>query len=78
MPTAGSDVRLDGHERYFQTSGLFGTPERCIEMIDQLKEIGMDEIACLIDYGIETESVLASLGKLNEVRCLANPEPVAA
>lgn len=59
-------------ERYFQTSGLFGSPESCIAMIDQLEKIDVDEVACLIDYGVETDTVLSSLEKLNEVRCLAN------
>ncbi|MCI0651557.1 MAG: LLM class flavin-dependent oxidoreductase [Planctomycetes bacterium] len=58
--------------RYYETSGLFGTPERCIEMVDRLKEIGVDEIACLIDFGVESEQVLASLRHLDELRANAN------
>src|SRR6185369_2373917 len=54
--------------RYFEQSGLFGTPESCLPMIDQVRSLGVDEIACLIDFGIDTESVLASLADLNELR----------
>ena len=54
-------------ERYFNTSGLFGTPETCLHMVDRLKEIGVDEIGCLIDFGVDTDAVLASLHGLKQV-----------
>src|SRR5688572_8318450 len=37
-------------------------------MIGQLKSIGVDEVACLIDFGIETETVLTSLRGLEVVK----------
>jgi len=57
--------------RYFETSALFGTPESCGPMIDRLKAIGVDEVACLIDFGVDTDSVLASLGRLDRLRELS-------
>src|SRR5262249_7775887 len=39
-------------ERYFATSGLFGTPGSCEPLIARLKAIGVDEVACLIDFGV--------------------------
>ncbi|MEM6404379.1 MAG: acyl-CoA dehydrogenase family protein, partial [Cyanobacteria bacterium P01_D01_bin.116] len=59
-------------ERYFQKAGLFGTPSSCLEMVHELKEIGVDEIACLIDFGVDTDLVLSNLGYLNQLRKLAN------
>ncbi len=59
-------------ERYFHTSALFGTPSTCLEMVKRLQEIGVDEIACLIDFGISGDVVLANLNYLNELRKLAN------
>ncbi len=50
--------------RYYGTSALFGTPQRCLAMVDRLKGAGVDEIACLIDFGIETGTVLAHLEDL--------------
>ncbi len=55
-------------KRYFETSGLFGTPEVCLEMVERLKAIGVDEIACLIDFGVDFDSTMASLELVNEVR----------
>ncbi len=60
-------------DRYYNHSGLFGNVERCVERADQLKEIGVDEIGCLIDFGIETEKVLAHLHYLSQVKEAANP-----
>jgi natural product biosynthesis luciferase-like monooxygenase protein len=67
-------------DRYFENSSLFGTPEVCLRMVDQLREIGVTEIACLIDFGVDSQTVLDSLRLLNEVRERSNQdvdEPVA-
>ncbi|HEY0079202.1 MAG TPA: amino acid adenylation domain-containing protein [Pyrinomonadaceae bacterium] len=61
-----------GFDRYFETSGLLGTPDSCMEMIERLKAIGVDEVGCLIDFGIETETVLRGLRYLNIVRERSN------
>ncbi|WP_137702264.1 MupA/Atu3671 family FMN-dependent luciferase-like monooxygenase [Marimonas lutisalis] len=58
--------------RYFEDSGLFGTVEDCLDRVEQLKRIGVTEIGCLIDYGIEPDLVLESLPRLAEVHRRAN------
>jgi natural product biosynthesis luciferase-like monooxygenase protein len=55
-------------ERYFETSGLLGAPEKCIAMVEELRNIGVDEIACLIDFHSDTDLVLEHLPNLDEVR----------
>ncbi len=59
-------------ERYFETSGLFGTPASCLKLVGQLRRAGVDEIACLIDFGVDADSVLASLHFLEELSRNAN------
>jgi natural product biosynthesis luciferase-like monooxygenase protein len=59
-------------ERYFEDAGLFGTVEDGLARAEQLKRIGVDEIACLIDYGIPTALVMAGLTPLAEVLKAAN------
>ena len=59
--------------RYFEDSGLFGTVEDCIARTEQLKAIGVDEIACLIDYGVAPETVLEAMKPLAEVVRRTNP-----
>jgi len=65
--------------RYFEDSGLFGTVEDAVRRVDEVAAIGVDEIACLIDFGVETGVVLERLKPLAEVaaraREVAEPEP---
>ena len=58
--------------RYFEDSGLFGTVEDALARVEQLKRIGVSEVACLIDYGIEPEKVMEGLYPLAEVVKRAN------
>lgn len=72
-----SDSDLDAmaehaFDRYFETSGLFGTPESCLDLVNRLKEIGVDEIACLVDFNVDVDSVLENLEHLNKLRELSN------
>jgi natural product biosynthesis luciferase-like monooxygenase protein len=50
--------------RYYGTSALFGTPARCLGLVEKLKWAGVDEIACLIDFGVHTDTVLEHLRDL--------------
>jgi natural product biosynthesis luciferase-like monooxygenase protein len=59
------DALLDyAFERYYQSSGLFGSIETSRRFVDGLRDIGVDEVACLIDFGVATDKVLASLPQL--------------
>jgi len=57
-------------DRYFETSGLLGTPENCVALIERLRSVGVDEIGCLIDFGIDTQTVLDHLPQLDRLRQL--------
>jgi natural product biosynthesis luciferase-like monooxygenase protein len=61
-------------ERYFASAGLFGTAESCLATVDRLRGLDVDEIACLIDFGVDTDSVLASLPHLDELRRRSAPD----
>ncbi|UFS64338.1 LLM class flavin-dependent oxidoreductase [Paracoccus denitrificans] len=73
-----SEEELDGilefaFLRYFEDSGLFGSIEDGIARVEQLKAIGVGEIACLIDYGIAPEQVMAGFPLLARLRAEVNP-----
>lgn len=55
-------------DRYMSESGLFGTPSEVIETADQLATAGVDEVACLVDFGVETSKVMRSLELLTKVK----------
>ncbi|MET0287111.1 MAG: MupA/Atu3671 family FMN-dependent luciferase-like monooxygenase, partial [Polyangiales bacterium] len=62
-------------DRYFDTAGLFGSPEHALRMVEQLKGIGVNEVACLVDFGVETEQALRGLTYLDQLRKLSNTQP---
>ena len=54
--------------RYLGSSGLFGTADEAAEIVEQVAAAGVDEVACLIDFGIDTDAVLQSLEILLEAK----------
>ncbi len=60
-------------ERYFDTGSLMGTPASCKEVVEQLREIGVTEICCLIDFGLPLDRVLDGMTYLAELRELCSP-----
>jgi natural product biosynthesis luciferase-like monooxygenase protein len=48
-------------EKYYRSQSLCGTPETCKPFLERLHQMGVNEIACLIDFGVGTSEVLDSL-----------------
>lgn len=66
---ADKDALMDAaFEKYFEASTLMGTPGKCARLIDALAGLGVDEVACLVDFGLDDDSVLDSLVRLDELR----------
>ncbi len=63
-------------ERYVRGHSLLGTLAECAEVVQRSRAAGVDEIACLIDFGLPTETVLAALPLLRELagRAAAAPD----
>ena len=51
-------------QRYFEDSGLFGTIEDGARRLDEIAAIGVDDVACLIDFGVASDAVLEGLKPL--------------
>jgi natural product biosynthesis luciferase-like monooxygenase protein len=55
------DALLDASaSRYEQTAGLFGTDAQAMSMLRRVAEAGVDEVSCLVDFGVDL--TLASAG----------------
>ncbi|MGH9763253.1 MAG: MupA/Atu3671 family FMN-dependent luciferase-like monooxygenase, partial [Blastocatellia bacterium] len=67
-PTEMNYLLSTAYERYVASSSLIGTVSSCQPMVDRLIEVGVDEIGCLVDFGIPGEQVLQSLRQLNSLR----------
>lgn len=51
--------------RYIKTSSLIGDVEHAQSVLVNFKSMGVDEIACLVDFGLKKENVLNSLRLLS-------------
>jgi len=51
-------------DAYYDASLLIGTMNKCNALVDRLAELGVDELACLIDFGLDFNSVMESLDRL--------------
>jgi natural product biosynthesis luciferase-like monooxygenase protein/FkbM family methyltransferase len=58
-------------ERFLNSSTLVGSPRSCLELVIRLRDLGVDEIAGLIDFGVDEREVLESLPYLAQLRELA-------
>jgi natural product biosynthesis luciferase-like monooxygenase protein len=56
------------YERFTNTKGLIGSKESCYEMIKKTKDAGVDEIACLLDFGPSSDRIFENLYYLNELK----------
>ena len=90
MASEGIDVDFDrlseedleymlelAYQRYVKTSALIGSPETCAPIVLRLRAIGVDEIACLVDFGVDRESVVASLPWLEALKDRFRGAPAA-
>ncbi|WP_369172365.1 MupA/Atu3671 family FMN-dependent luciferase-like monooxygenase [Streptomyces sp. R28] len=54
--------------RYLTWGSLLGSAETCRKMLADLRELGCDEVACFVDFGLGRDEVLAGLHRLAELR----------
>jgi natural product biosynthesis luciferase-like monooxygenase protein len=71
-PSQMSDEDMDflverAFNRLFE-AGLLGTVAKAEATIGRFREAGVDEVACLIDFGLPAETVLMGLRRLNQLR----------
>lgn len=51
-----------------RSGSLMGTEETCSLFLRRLANMGVDEIACFIDFGLDTPTVLDGMERLNRLR----------
>src|SRR5215475_7360710 len=51
-------------DSYYEDSLLIGTRRKCETVVDRLIEAGADELACLVDFGLELDVVMEDLARL--------------
>ncbi|MFF4674602.1 MupA/Atu3671 family FMN-dependent luciferase-like monooxygenase [Streptomyces sp. NPDC001279] len=54
--------------KYFEEGGLFGDLDHAQHIAEQVRAIGVDEVACLIDFGVPHADVLVGLEYIRQLR----------
>jgi iturin family lipopeptide synthetase A len=83
----GDDVEVDEEDiayltnrscdDYFDGKSLIGTTESVAPVIARLREIGVDEIGCFIDFGVDPAQVLASLAEVGKLKAQSQGSEIA-
>lgn len=65
-PDAMSEKDVDDlvnflYDRFASTRGFIGSPDNCFKLLDDLKTAGVDEVACLLDFGPHPDEILNNL-----------------
>jgi iturin family lipopeptide synthetase A len=58
-------------EDYFNGKSLIGTAESVAPVVAKLKSIGVDEIGCFVDFGVDPALALKSLGEVAKLQAQA-------
>jgi hypothetical protein len=77
----GADIeaQLDfAYERYAHQTALIGSPQTVRGLLDRLADAGVDEAACLVDFGVPLEQAQRSIDLLAGVQESYGAEPAAA
>ena len=56
------------YQRYFSTGALFGSVEDAMKVVEKAISVGVNEIACLMDFGIDSALVKESLPYLHRLK----------
>ena len=54
--------------RYLESSGLFGTAAEAADTVLEMAGLGVDEVACLIDFGLDADQVISSFPLLKSTK----------
>jgi alkanesulfonate monooxygenase SsuD/methylene tetrahydromethanopterin reductase-like flavin-dependent oxidoreductase (luciferase family) len=64
-------------DHYFEQSSLLGTPDKCAAVIEKVAAAGVNDLACLLDFGLDHETTMQGLRHLAELRRSMQPQIAA-
>lgn len=56
--------------KFFSKRSLIGTPDNCLDLIKQLYSIGVTEVACLLDFGLNDYLIIEGLSSLEKLKIM--------
>jgi len=63
-----ADMLEFAFERYYQQTALMGSVESCRSMVAAVHAAGVDEVACLIDFGLPFDQIMEGMHHLDVLR----------
>ncbi|MEO8535546.1 MAG: MupA/Atu3671 family FMN-dependent luciferase-like monooxygenase, partial [Flavobacterium sp.] len=70
IDTQSDEIIEIAYRKFSKENTLIGSVESCQKMLQSIQEIGVTEVACLVDFGVESEKVLRGLEKIAEAKAL--------
>jgi natural product biosynthesis luciferase-like monooxygenase protein len=70
-PALAAEMLEISVDRYLSGNSIIGTVETAVQVITAFEMAGVDEIACLIDFGLSQEDVLGSIGRIAKLARMA-------
>lgn len=64
-------IASNAFERLYRRGAMIGTPASCLEKVQRFNAMGVNEIACLIDFGLDAELVTGGLEHLYRLMMLS-------
>lgn len=68
--TQREDLIEIAYQKFSRENTLIGSPESCQKMLHSIQNIGVTEVACLVDFGVESEKVLSGLEYIVKAKAL--------
>lgn len=56
------------YQRYLESAALIGSPDSCYKIACELKEVGVTEFSCFVDFGIDPDMVRQQLDNITELK----------
>jgi natural product biosynthesis luciferase-like monooxygenase protein len=53
---------------FFDNKSLLGTPEKCASLVTQLRADGVSEVACLVNFGLDADTIVAGFLHLVQLK----------
>jgi amino acid adenylation domain-containing protein/natural product biosynthesis luciferase-like monooxygenase protein len=67
-PEDMDEILARSYRDYVENKALIGSEETCAAVIEKLSAIGIDELGCFIDFGVDADSALASLERVAKLK----------
>ncbi len=62
-----NELREHTYNDFYQSKSLIGSIDKCSKFVESLADVGVNELACLINFGIPKSSILKALKNLDKL-----------